>query len=377
MSFRSLYVHVPFCLRRCPYCDFAVVPTRRPPWGTYLRAVAEEALLQAEAYGWATPVALATLYFGGGTPSLLPPGAFEELVTRLRGVVSWNETVEWTVEANPETVDAERVRTWRRLGVTRVSLGVQTFHGPALRRMGRLHGADGAVAAARLIRRAGIPSLSIDLLFALPVEWGQNWEADLDRALALEPDHISLYGLAVEPNTPLARWVGEGRVRPVEDERYADQYLRAHERLRAAGYRAYEVSNFARPGHESRHNWVYWSGAPYGAVGPGAHAYDPPVRRWNLRDWVAYCRRVFAGRLPLAGAERVPESARRLERIWLALRTDAGLPLAALPPRAQPLVARWRAHGWAEERNGRLTLTPVGWLLLDRLAVELSDAAAS
>jgi len=375
MIFRSLYVHVPFCLRRCPYCDFAVVPTRRPPWRTYLEALATEARLQAEAYGWETPVPVGTLYVGGGTPSLLPPAAIVELVVRLRPFVRWNDATEWTLEANPETVDRDRALAWRRLGVNRVSLGVQTFHDGALRRMGRLHGSAGAAAAVRALRHAGVASLNIDLIFALPPAWGQDWDADLDRALALEPDHISLYGLTVEEGTALARWVAAGRVRPADDERYVEQYLRAHERLTAAGYRHYEVSNFARPGHESRHNAIYWSGAPYAALGPGAHAYDPPVRRWNLRDWVAYCRRVFAGRLPLAGAERLPARSRRLERLWLALRTDAGLPVATLSPAAQALAARWRAQGWAEQRDGRLRLTATGWLLLDRLALELCDAA--
>ncbi len=370
-----LYLHVPFCLRRCPYCDFAVQPTRRPPIAEWLDAVAAELELTAAENGWRAPLELRTIYIGGGTPSLLGPGGMAELRRRLERHVRWDDgQVEWTAEANPETFTPELAREWRAAGVNRVSIGVQSFHEPALRWMGRLHGAAGAMAAVAAARSAGIDNLSLDLIFALPTRLGRDWDDDLRRALALEPQHLSLYGLTAESGTPLGRWVVSGRETMADEESYALEFLRAAELAAAAGLAQYEVSNFARAGHESRHNIAYWTGAPYLGLGPGAHSFLPPVRSWNRRDWVGYRQDLAERRSPRADHERLDDERARLERIWLALRMAAGLARAELTATQRALTDEWQNQGWATVAE-RVRLTPRGWLLLDRLAVELDGAA--
>lgn len=370
-----LYLHVPFCTRRCSYCDFAVEAVRSPPTDAWLDAVVRELELTAAERGWVEPLRLDTFYVGGGTPSLLGGQAMARARERLAPFAALEPAAEWSCEANPESFTAELAAAWRQAGVNRVSLGAQSFHEPALRWMGRLHGADGPGAAVAAARAAGFEDLSIDLIFGLPAHLGRDWRADLERALALAPEHVSLYGLTAEAGAPLGRWVREGKERLADEESYADEYLLAHELLTSAGFEHYEVSNFALPGRRSRHNLAYWSGAPYAALGPGAHSFDPPLRRWNLRGWDAYREAVFQGKLPLEDEERIGPAEEGLERLWLGLRTDLGLPLADLSPAQRALASRWESAGWALPGDGRLRLSAAGWLLLDRLAVELEAAA--
>jgi oxygen-independent coproporphyrinogen-3 oxidase len=284
--------------------------------------------------------------------------------------------IEWTAEANPESFGADVAEAWREAGVNRVSLGVQSFHEPTLRWMGRLHGAEGARRAVHVAKEAGFANVSVDLVFGLPASLGRPWSADLTEALALDVPHVSLYGLSVEPATALGRAVAEGREPPVDEERYREEFLEAAEMLRGAGYEHYEVSNFARPGYASRHNAVYWDGRPYVGLGNGAHSYRHPVRRWNVRDWALYRERVMAGETPEEGRETVDAAAESLERAWLSLRTSHGVSLGDLSDDANRLVEFWLRTGLAEVVGSRARLTPGGWLLLDRLAVELDAATA-
>ena len=366
MSIRHLYLHVPFCLRRCSYCDFAVQPTRRPATDEWLLAITTELdLLQL-------PLQLQTIYLGGGTPSLLGTGAMARLRAALAERADLSQLIEWTAEANPENLTAELAEDWRAAGINRVSIGIQTFHQPALKWMGRLHGPDGGVEAVRLARAAGMTNVSVDLIFALPDHLGRNWRADLERAIALEPEHVSLYGLTAESGAALGRWVREGRAQLPADERYADEYLLAAELLGAAGYRHYEVSNFARPGFESRHNSAYWTGAAYLGIGPSAHSLLPPERTWNLRSWSEYQAALAQGQLPREDSETIAGDTDALERIWLGLRTDSGVHLPELTGTQQDLLQRWQEAGWARIAHQSARLTPQGWLLLDQLAVELA-----
>jgi oxygen-independent coproporphyrinogen III oxidase len=372
---RSLYVHVPFCVRRCAYCDFAVQATREAPTDAWLGAVVAEMRMTAEERGWGRPLALDTVYVGGGTPSMLAPGAMAALRDRLAPWAAWDDAAEWTCEANPESFTAETARDWKAAGVNRLSLGAQTFHEPALRWMGRLHGVEGPARAMAAAREAGFGNVSVDLIFGLPARLGRDWGDDLFRALLLEPEHVSLYGLTAEAAAPLGRWVAEGREALADEDAYADEFLLAHRRLTAAGFEHYEVSNFGLPGRRSRHNFAYWTGAPYAALGPGAHAFHPPLRRWNVRSWDAYRESLAAGRLPVDGEEVVDDETAALERVWLLLRTDRGYPLSdAADEAVRKLVPTWTERGWAREEEGALRLTAEGWLLLDRLAVELAAA---
>ena len=370
----SVYVHAPFCARRCFYCDFAIKVGRMGDLPGWLAALEAELRLVADDPLLNLAPRLDTLYVGGGTPSLLGPAAMSGLGS-LFGRERLSSLLEWTAEANPESFTPDVARAWAAAGVNRVSLGTQTFHAPALRWMGRLHGPQGSRLAVQAARAAGIANISVDLIFGLPAHLERDWRDDLEQILALDVPHVSLYGLTVEDGTPLGRRVREGRERAVDEVRYEEEFLLAAEILTAAGFEHYEVSNFARPGSASRHNSIYWSGAPYLGLGNGAHSYAPPVRRWNLREWDDYCRVAQRGGPVEAEREVLDDEAFRLERIWLGLRTARGLETVDLPPAARDVSAGWVAEGLAAEAEGRLVLTRRGWLLLDRLAVDLDHAS--
>ena len=369
-AIRSVYVHAPFCARRCFYCDFAV-KVASADCDAWLRALKAEVRALEREGAFLLDDTLDTLYVGGGTPSLLGAPAMEGLLTVIGEGRLRHSDLEWTAEANPESFTKDVATGWRRAGVNRVSLGIQSFHEPALRWMGRLHGADGARSAVRIGRAAGFSNLSVDLIFGLPDHLERDWERDLDDTLSLDPDHVSLYGLSAEPATPLGRAVAEGRETLPSEGRYEHEYLLAVDRLTEAGYEAYEMSNFARPGFASRHNSVYWSGEPYLGLGNGAHSYRHPVRRWNLRDWDAYRAGAEGPGLPVDDEENLDVGQVRLERIWLGLRTRRGVSLQDLPASARDRARCWVENALAVAEGNVVRLTPRGWLVMDRLTVEL------
>lgn len=373
MKPRHLYVHVPFCVRRCSYCDFAVSALRDPPVPAWLEAIGTELSTHAGSSGRDDGLVLDTIYVGGGTPSLIGVGGMGSLADRLRaGGCSWSAGIEWTAEANPESFSAVLAEDWLEAGTNRLSLGAQTFHAPALQWMGRLQGPEGPQRAVAAARSAGFSNISVDLIFGLPSRLRRDWTIDLEKAIELDPEHVSLYGLTAEASTPLGRWVREGKETLADDDTYESEYLEAVERLTGAGYVQYEVSNFARAGLDSRHNRAYWEGAPYLGLGPGAHSFVAPRRWWNVRDWVRYAELLAAGGSAVDGEERIGPEEGALERAWLGLRTDRGI--AAVTGAQAELSARWHEQGWAEVRDGVTRLTPRGWLLLDRLAVEFNAA---
>src|SRR5438445_3683374 len=373
-----LYLHVPFCVRRCSYCDFSIAVRKRIPAREYVEAVlGEVALLGLTAPGRepgdTEGHGLDTLYLGGGTPSLLPPDALATLVTSLLdafGATPLRDAVEVTAEANPEDVTPAHATAWRRAGVNRVSLGAQSFDDNVLTWMHRSHDGARIGAAVHALRGAGIENVSLDLIFALPAELQRNWERDLELALSLDPDHLSLYGLTVEERTPLARWISRGAVVPPDDDRYAEEYLLAHVRLAASGYRFYEVSNACRDEARSRHNSAYWSGRPYVGLGPAAHSYDGRARRWNVASWPAYAHAIAAGRSPVECTEVLTAEQRELERLYLALRTDAGVARTTCPP---DRLTAWAGAGWVEVTAESVRCTPQGWLRLDSLVRDLTE----
>jgi oxygen-independent coproporphyrinogen-3 oxidase len=373
---RHLYVHAPFCARRCSYCDFAVRVDSDPPVDAWAAAIGRELDRVVRERAWVGPLPLATLYVGGGTPSLLGIGAMDRLRRALGARTELSALEEFTAEANPESFSADLAADWRRAGIDRISFGAQTFHGPSLRWMGRLHGPDGPGRAVGQARAAGFANVSLDLIFGLPARLGRDLDADLDRVLALEPEHVSVYGLTVEPDTPLGRWVSAGRETVADADRYRGEYLRVARRLRAEGYHHYEVSNFARPGREARHNAAYWRGVPYLGLGNGAHSFVPPERWWNPRDWDAYRKAAAGAAAPREGSEVVAPEVARLERVWLGLRTSRGLSRTELGPEQWATVERWQRDGLAESAGDAVRLTLDGWLLIDRLAVDLDTAAA-
>lgn len=366
-------MHVPFCARRCHYCDFSVTASGQPPIDAYLDALAVDLEDWFRTRRWTPPVSLETLFVGGGTPSLLGDHGMRRLSALLRSRFRWDPAeVEWTAEANPESLTDEVCRAWLDLGIDRLSIGVQSFQDEPLEWLGRAHDGAGACRAVERAREAGFSDVNIDFIFGLPASVPRDLRGDVRRALSLGVTHVSVYGLTAEPRTPLGRRVSSGRVRLPDEERYGEEFLELSERLRGAGFRHYEVSNFARPGHASRHNWHYWDGSEYLGLGPSAHSYLGGERIWNVYRWDRYRKAASAAGDLRAGRERSDAAGGRLERVWLGLRTDRGISVDEVPPRARERLEAWRRAGWTVPAESRIRLTPEGWLRLDSLASEIA-----
>ena len=366
MRAEHLYVHVPFCARRCVYCDFSIAVRPEVPEEEYVGALRRELQLRHPR----SDLTLRTLYFGGGTPSKLSPAALGSLIGVIRDHATLAGDVEVTLEANPEDVTEPAAREWRTLGINRVSLGVQSFDPGVLQWMHRTHDAQQARAAIDALRAAGIVNISIDLIFALPAVLGRAWQQDLDEAIAFGIPHVSVYGLTVEPHTPLGRWVARQAVLEAPEESFEKEFIAGSDALVRAGFRHYEVSNYALPGSESRHNSAYWRRVPYVGVGPSAHEFDGRERRWNVAPYAEWVRRLGDGSDPVQSRETLGPEQELAETVYLGLRTSAGLQLSD-PERAH--VARWIDAGWGTmSAEGRFRLTPTGWLRLDTLAADLT-----
>lgn len=369
-TYKHLYLHVPFCGRRCSYCDFSIAVRRIVPAADYVTAIAAELAARRDE-GQIGP--LDTVYLGGGTPSKLGVDG----LARLAGVLKPYTTQlpadgQFSIETNPEDLlHMELAASLHPLGMRRVSMGVQSFDPTVLHWMHRAHSADTVRIAFRNLRDQGITDISLDLIFALPTHLRRDWSLDLTQAIDLSPSHISLYGLTIEPRTPLGRWQASGTVEAAPEERYAEEYLEAVETLTSHGYEHYEVSNFALPGYRSRHNSAYWKRVPYLGLGPSAHSFDGVNRRWNERAYVAWRDRVASGADPVEGSETLTRDQIVAEAVYLGLRTSDGL--LALPEDAE-LMAQWARAAWAELHHGRITLTAEGWLRLDSIAAALTAA---
>lgn len=364
-----LYIHVPFCARRCSYCDFAIAVRREVPSDDFVRAVEREWAGWQEHPAWDASPGLDTVYFGGGTPSRLDPGAIARLLDHFAARRRLAADAEVTLEANPDDVTPRAAAAWRAAGVNRISLGAQSFAPNVLAWMHRTHDGPAIGAAVAALRAAGLDNVSLDLIYALPDALARDWTADLERALALEPTHLSLYGLTVEPRTPLGRWTARGESFPAGDERAAREYLDAHRQLMAEGFEHYEVSNAARPGFRARHNAAYWRRAPFIGLGPSAHSGFAAGRSWNVREWGEYRRRSEAGEPVWEASETLTAEQVALEDLYLGLRTDRGVAADAVAP---GVLAVWVGEGWAVTRGDRLVLSPEGWLRLDALVASLT-----
>ncbi|MEJ5359323.1 MAG: radical SAM family heme chaperone HemW [Desulfobacterales bacterium] len=377
----GLYVHVPFCVRKCRYCDFYSIEAPHPV-AAFLAGLAAEIDAVAEGRGLFCDSA----YFGGGTPSLLPPEAAASILERLRRTFRIDPAAEITLEANPGTVDRGRLAGYRAAGVNRLNLGVQSLRREKLEFLGRVHGPAEARRAFEEARSAGFAQVGIDLIYGLPGESLEAWRRDLEAALALAPDHLSCYLLSIEPGTPLGREQAAGRLQAIPEGAAARLFLFTSEHLSARGFFHYEISNFARlaPGGEgaalSRHNRKYWTGAPYLGFGPGAHSHLPPRRFWNPADLEAWLEALRRGKAPACGAETLDRAQEILEAVFLGLRTAWGVDLADLRTRLGHDPAREHAgkleeymeRGLLRREGERLFPTPRGMLVADRLAVELS-----
>jgi len=361
-----LYVHVPFCARRCVYCDFSIAVRSHIPVDEYIRALDREWITRHHE----SEFDLATLYFGGGTPSKLGAQGVSRLLDVTRRRARIRDDAEITLEANPEDVSPESARAWRVAGINRVSLGVQSFDDGVLAWMHRTHDAETALRAIKVLHEEGIDNLSIDLIFATPATISREWERDLEITLGLELPHLSVYGLTVEPHTSLGRWVARRDVSEAAEETFESEYLLAHDRLTAAGFEHYEVSNYGKPGRHSRHNWAYWNRQAYGGIGPSAHEFDGAGRRWNASAYVEWVGRVMRGEDPREGREELGQEQSMAEEVYLNLRTTAG---TVISPAERQHIVRLLDAGWAGLANdSTLRLTGAGWLRLDSIANNLT-----
>ena len=347
----GVYIHIPFCSRRCDYCAFATWTDRHHLIDAYIDACRTE-VARAE-----LPRAT-SVFVGGGTPSLVPAASLAALLAD----VALEEGAEVTVECNPETVTPFLVDTLLDAGVTRLSFGMQSMVPHVLTGLGREHDPAAAVRAARLARAARVPSWNADLIFGGHGEHDRDWRRTLDEVLGLSPPHVSAYALTVEPGTPLAADVS----RHPDDDTQAARYLVAEEVLTDAGLANYEISNWARPGHECRHNLLYWEQGDYRGIGCAAHSHDRGRRWWNVRTPERYIEAVAWDRSPIAGAEDLDAPAQARERLELSLRTRHGVPAAAIGD-----LALLVDGGLVEVVGERARLTPRGRLLANEVAVRL------
>lgn len=365
---QAAYVHVPFCRHRCGYCNFTLVAGRDDLIEAYLRALAQELELLGRAY----PVS--TLYFGGGTPSHLAPPQLERLLTLVQEWFVPGHGCEVTLEANPCDIDRDRLQVLAAHGVNRLSLGVQSFDDTKLTLLERDHRRADIERSLELAAQF-VPHRCLDLIFGVPGETMDVWQSDLAQATNLGVDHISTYGLTFEPGTHFWSRKLRGQLVPAEEDLERTLYLAGIDRLAEADFLHYEVSNFARPGHESRHNQVYWSGLPYLAVGPGAASYIAGTRKMNHRSTTTWIKRLQAGQSPIADEETLSAEDRARELLVLNMRRRAGVDLASFQQQSGYDVRQlWGTflddaigHGLLEVVDGRLRLTRTGLLVSDSL----------
>jgi oxygen-independent coproporphyrinogen-3 oxidase len=374
----ALYVHVPWCRHVCPYCDFNVYAARHPPEADYATALVRELDAWAAAPAFAGR-RVASIFVGGGTPSLFSPDAIARVVDAAATRCGLAPGAEVTLEANPGTVTAATLRGFRAAGVNRLSLGVQSFAPRLLERLGRDHGPDDSVAAVAAARDAGFDNLSLDLIFAVPGSTIADWSADLEHAIALEPEHVSAYALTFEERTPYHAWRKSGRVHAIDEDDEATMAELAATRLLAAGYARYEISSWAREERASAHNQRYWDGSPYLGLGAGAHSFDPgtpTARRWsNLRHPQAYMDAVATAGSAVAEEHLLDVAQARSDFVFTGLRRLAGVDGDRFARRfalgladAFPHVAGLVRDGLLEWRGDDLRLTPLGLRFADTVA---------
>ena len=376
----SLYLHIPYCEKKCIYCDFYSIESMQT-MEQFLRALDGEIATYARQYSSGNT--FETIFFGGGTPSLLPPSVLGRLLDALHKHYRIESGAEITVETNPGTVDREKLRAYRALGVNRLSIGIQSFHEDELKFLSRIHNADEARQCVEDAHHAGFENVSVDLIFSLPHQTPERWKANLEQAIALQPKHISAYSLIVEEHTPLFTMVKEGTVATLPEEADSRMYEETLALMEENGFHHYEVSNYARSGYECRHNKNYWNHSNYLSFGPSAHSFwkDGPTngrRWWNVRSIAQYCENVSGGTLPVSGSETVDREKMFNEAIFLGLRTGElnvsmlrqvyGVDLFST---RRETLTEFSNEGLIQINDRSITLTRRGFLVCDAIAESL------
>lgn len=369
----GLYLHIPFCLRKCPYCDFFSQSSSEETVSQYVSLLTEH-IAWAARKGW--PHSIDTIYFGGGTPSLLTPQQIGLILNSIQNNFSVSDNVEISLEANPGTVSLESLTGYRSTGVNRLSLGLQSCCDKQLRQLGRLHTNAESKQAITWARKAGFDNLSLDLMFALPEQTHEELNDEINNFLALQPEHISCYGLTAEPDTPFYRQVQQNELTLPEEDFYADAFMLIHNRLTEAGYEHYEIANYGKANFACIHNLNYWQRLPYLGIGAGAHSFldNEWGSRWQVpADLNNYREAIENGTDPMQCLESFTRNSAIRETVYLALRTSNGIDDTTLSEQFGTTLkesfpeAVAQSSQWLAQHDGRWSFSAEGWLLFDRL----------
>ena len=369
--FAGLYIHIPFCLKKCIYCDF-YSETDLSHKKRFIHALLREMEMISP-----LPFCFDTIYIGGGTPSIFEPTEINQILKAAKNSFTFQTAPETTIEANPGTIDIDRLKAYKAAGINRISIGVQSFQDKNLELLGRIHTSKQADAAINAAKAAGFESIGLDLIFGIPEQKPASWLQDLERAISYDPDHFSCYQLTLEPGTPMDHYRKKGQISLLGEEKIVHLMEMTIAYLTAHGYVQYEISNFAKSSDMiSRHNVKYWSFVPYIGLGPSAHSYIPPKRYWNHSDIIGYVGEINKGRSPVDGEEVLDKHQQITEAIYLGLRTTAGIDIDAFNERFQvnfsdmfrKTIEELSEDNFLNISENHCHLTPKGMLYLDSVA---------
>ncbi|GAB6100242.1 radical SAM family heme chaperone HemW [Halanaerocella petrolearia] len=375
MTDYGLYIHIPFCIEKCHYCDFNSVSIKNNNLITeFAQALEREIELLADKYS----PKVETIFIGGGTPTVLSGSTLAKIITKCQQELSCSDNLELTVEANPGSLDREKLITLKRAGVNRLSFGVQSFNDYFLEQLGRIHTVQQAIDNYYLAREVGFDNINLDLIFALPGQSLRDWKTTLDLVCQLNPDHLSTYNLKFEEGTLYYQWLQEGKLEPVSEELDLEMYQLTKEKLENHGYQQYEISNFAQDNKKCFHNKRYWLYQPYLAVGPGAHFYDGEGRGYNYNSIKKYCQQIKEGQLPVANYQELVLEEQIEERMMMGLRLTEGILLANFKARYnlsvfdlyKEKISRLKETGLISIDNTSLSLTTSGMLMANQVISE-------
>ena len=376
----SFYIHIPYCVKRCGYCDFNTYTPGELKVGSDIAQVSNgyiDLLIQEGKIARSdvkTNEAIATIFFGGGTPTLMEPSDLGRVLNSLKSDFGFSSNIEITIEANPDTVSKEKLAALREVGINRISFGMQSAAPHVLAVLDRTHNPDNVIKATTLARDVGFDQVSVDLIYGTPSETLADWEATIDAALSLPINHISAYALIVESGTKLAAQVKRGEILIPDDDQTADKYLIADEKFSKAGFNWYELSNWAKVGGECRHNIAYWEGANWWGLGPGAHSHIEGKRFWNVKHPNAYRERLESSQSPIMDSEVLSDDQKESERIMLEIRLPNGIAKSSLSAESLGRLESYLTGGQISREHwdyGQVSLTLSGRLMADRIVREI------
>lgn len=373
----GLYIHIPFCLKKCDYCDFYSEVVDPTVIEQFLTACENELMLYAN-HPIFSGAEFQTFYLGGGTSSLLSARQIEQLANKAQCLFRFSKNFEFTIEANPETVSLSKLKDYRSIGINRLSLGIQSFSDIELTTLGRIHHAEQAKRSIEWAFQAGFDNINLDLIFAIPHQSFNQWQGNLERAIQFQPQHLSIYGLTIEPATRLQQRIFSGELTKASEETERKMYLWSIDALSQAGYRQYEISNFALAGFECQHNLSYWNGTDYLGIGPAAHSFWEGYRQWNVDSVADYLNLLSRKIKPIAGEEKLSQQQKMLEFLYLNLRTSHGIDIDRFDDRFkwsftkkfEKVLQRLSEHPDGrifQIQNNNLKLTPQGFVLFDEI----------